>query len=83
MAGIAIGRYRNAHRAPSKKQKKHYSGKKKRHTCKAQLVMQTGSRRLLVTTFGKGKIHDFALFKKSRLPLQPETCCLGDSGYRR
>lgn len=44
--------------------------------------MQTGSRRLLVTTFGKGKIHDFALFKKSRLPLQPETCCLGDSGYK-
>jgi len=44
--------------------------------------VQTGSHRLLATAFAKGKMHDFALFKSSRLPLQPQTCCLGDSGYK-
>ena len=44
--------------------------------------MQTGSRRLLATAFAKGKMHDFALFKSSRLPLQENTCCTGDSGYK-
>ena len=37
---------------------------------------------MLATAFGKGRMHDFALFKKSRLPLQKFTCCTGDSGYQ-
>lgn len=44
--------------------------------------MQAGQRRVLATAFAKGKVHDFALFKTSRLPLQPATCCTGDSGYK-
>jgi len=37
---------------------------------------------LLATSFGTGKTHDFALFQASRLPLQAQTCCTGDSGYQ-
>ncbi len=37
---------------------------------------------MLATAFAKGKMHDFALFKASRLPLHKDTCCTGDSGYQ-
>jgi IS5 family transposase len=44
--------------------------------------VRTGDKRLLATAFAKGKTHDFALFKQSRLPLAPQQCCLADSGYQ-
>ncbi len=65
-----------------KKQKRHYSGKKKRHTRKAQVIVRKSDRRLMATAFSNGKTHDFSLFKQSRLPLLKTTCCLGDSGYK-
>ena len=43
--------------------------------------MKKAARRILATAFGKGRMHDFALFKQSQLPLQEETECLCDSGY--
>ena len=65
-----------------KKQRRAYIGKKKRNTRKAQLLVRAEDKRLICTDFGLGKTHDFALFKKSRLPLLKTTCCLADSGYR-
>ena len=44
--------------------------------------MQKGNKRILATAFWAGKTHDFTLFKASALPLQQDTCCLGDSGYQ-
>ena len=44
--------------------------------------MRKHDKRLLCTAFAKGKTHDFALFKDSRLPLLPTTLCLADSGYK-
>ena len=68
-------------RAPEKKQRRSYSGKKKHHTQKAQVVADPKTKRVLVTNFSEGKKHDFKLFQESRLPLLPQTECLADSGY--
>lgn len=38
--------------------------------------------RFLCTAFGKGRQHDFALFKKSKIRLTPAVMLLGDSGYQ-
>jgi len=64
-----------------KKQKQAYSGKKKRHTQKAQIVADPKTGRILATAFGAGKLHDFKLFVKSHLAPGPQTECLADSGY--
>ena len=67
--------------ASPKKQKRSYSGKKKRHTQKAQVLIERASGRILATAFCSGRVHDFALFKQSRTALVPQTECLADSGY--
>ncbi len=68
--------------APEKKQRGHYSGKKKRHTQKAQILIEKASGRILATAFAAGKVHDFLLFKQSRVAVLKETDCLADSGYQ-
>ena len=67
---------------PKKKQRKHYSGKKRRHTQKAQVVANLKSKQIMATAFSKGSTHDFQLFKTSRsLPLAT-TQIIADSGYQ-
>jgi len=52
----------------SKRQTKHYSGKKKRHT-KKNLVVTTEKKKILILTPTKaGKQHDMQMLKKSDLP---------------
>ncbi len=48
-----------------KKQRRYYSGKKKRHTQKTQ-VIATSTGNILAVTIDKGRTHDFNLFKKSK-----------------
>ena len=67
--------------ASPKKQRRSYSGKKKRHTQKAQLVADQKTWMILATAFSAGRMHDFKLFKRSRTALGPQTRCLADSGY--
>lgn len=67
---------------PKKKQRKYYSGKKKRHTLKAQVVVDQGTGQIICTAFDKGRVHDFRLFKQFRLPMLPEQLCLADKGYQ-
>jgi hypothetical protein len=55
-----------------KKQKNYYSGKKKRHTMKSQIVVDKKNQKIICTSFGKGREHDFKLFKESRICLHPE-----------
>ena len=59
-----------------------YSGKKKRHTQKTQIVADKSSRKILCTAFDKGRRHDFKLFKDSSVYLKKETKCLVDTGYQ-
>ena len=73
---------RISHREAKKKQKRYYSGKKKKHTIKAQLIIRRGKRKVLKTNFCEGKKHDFKLFKESRVPLKKETKAQADTGYQ-
>ena len=65
-----------------KKQKKHYSGKKKRHTQKAQVAADLKSKQILATDLATGSTHDFQLFKESRSLPTPTIAILADSGYQ-
>ena len=65
-----------------KKQRTYYSGKKKRHTLKAQVVVNQANGQIICTAFGKGQEHDFHLFKLNDIPLLPEQLCLADKGYQ-
>src|SRR5258705_2044571 len=65
-----------------KKQRRYYSGKKKRHTLKTQLVVEKSTRRILCIAHEKGRRHDFRLFKRSKVRLHPETKAVVDSGYQ-
>jgi hypothetical protein len=67
---------------PKKKQKRYYSGKKKYHTLKTQLVINQETREIICTAFEPGHCHDFNLFKKSKIHFHPETNSLQDSGYQ-
>ena len=40
------------------------------------------TKRIVATAFAPGKVHDFALFKRSRPAPAEGTGCLGDSGYQ-
>ena len=64
------------------KQRRYYSGKKKRHTYKAQIVADKKTGRIIATAFAEGKMQDFALFKQSRTVFSQTTLCLADSGYQ-
>ncbi len=67
---------------PKKGQKRFYSGKKKRHTLKTQLVVDPKTQAVICTTFAALKEHDFHLFKRSKVKLKQETKCLADRGYQ-
>ena len=56
-----------------------YSGKKRRHTLKAQIVTSEG--KILCTNFSPGSVHDFKLFKLSGLPFRKDTLVIADTGY--
>jgi IS5 family transposase len=67
---------------PKKKQKQYYSGKKKRHTLKSQ-ILTTLEGKILSIKIDKGRIHDFKLFKKSKAAKKiKNNKVLADSGYQ-
>ncbi|MDR2666968.1 MAG: IS5 family transposase [Holosporales bacterium] len=67
---------------PKKKQKQYYSGKKKRHTIKSQVVVDKSSKTIICTNFSNGKRHNFRLFKESKVRFQREIKVLADTGYQ-
>ena len=54
---------------------------KKTHTVKTQLVVDEQTLEILKIDCAKGRVHDFSLFKRSRIRLHPETEILADLGY--
>lgn len=46
------------------------------------MVVNQATGQIICTAFGKGRVHDFRLFKLHRLPLLPEQLCLSDKGYQ-
>jgi transposase len=69
-------------RAPKKKQKDFYSGKKKQHTLKAQVVVARAEKRIICVHTSQGKRHDYQLFKDSAVRVKPQTELVMDSGYQ-
>jgi hypothetical protein len=76
---------------PSTKQRRHDSGKKKRHTIKHQVVVVRkrkrgrGKRKVRVAAVGKaapGETHDKKMYDRSRLELPDGVRGTGDSGYQ-
>ena len=82
MGSGAGGCHGNSGGTPKKGQRKQYSGKKKRHTLKSQLILHPKSHTILATAFAPGKVHDFELFTRSGVEFSEKTCCLADSGYQ-
>ena len=66
---------------PTKEQKKSYSGKKKRHTIKTEIVMEDSGKIVSVSKSHKGRIHDFKI-RKAEKPLPINPIKLADSGYQ-
>jgi hypothetical protein len=64
------------------KQKQFYSGKKKKHTLKTQIVVDKKTKQVICTAFSNGKRHDFRLFKESRTKIHPEVKVITDTGYQ-
>lgn len=67
---------------PVKKQRQWYSGKKKRHTIKAQLIVCLKTLQILLVVCDKGRTHDFKLLKRCRLKIVNRIKKYGDSGYQ-
>lgn len=67
---------------PQRGQRQFYSGKKKRHTLKCQVIIDQHTGEVICLSFGKGRQHDFKLFQASGVHLHPETESLQDKGYQ-
>lgn len=67
---------------PKRKQRHFYSGKKKRHTLKLQVVMDQATGKIICLHCGPGRRHDFALFTASGCRFHPDTDSIQDSGYQ-
>ncbi|MBD1896252.1 transposase family protein [Coleofasciculus sp. FACHB-129] len=63
-----------------KKQKSSKTAKKQ-HTLKSQVVVQANGK-IICTAHGKGREHDFRIFKNSKVRLRKDIECLGDKGYQ-
>lgn len=67
---------------PQQRQRQFYSGKKKRHTLKCQVLIDASTAAVICLFFGKGTQHDFKLFQASGVHLHPDTESLQDKGYQ-
>lgn len=60
----------------------YYSGKKKKHTIKIQIIIDTKTLEIVSIAFDAGSVHDFNLFKKTTQELNKLIAFLADSGYQ-
>ncbi|WP_338422002.1 IS5 family transposase [Nostoc flagelliforme] len=67
---------------PSRNQKKFFSGKQGEHTLKTQVVIHQKSTAIICLGHGKGRIHDFKLFKNSGIKFGELLKVIADKGYQ-
>ena len=66
-----------------KKQKPRYSGKKKRHRIKTQIVTNRKTNEIIAIAQAEGSVHDFRLYKESiGSQVADDIKIQGDSGYQ-
>ena len=63
-------------------QREYYSGKKKKHTIKIQIIMDEITKKIVGVAFDKGSVHDFKLFKNTTTDLDKLIAFLADNGYQ-
>lgn len=66
----------------SELQTSYYSGKKKKHTIKIQLIIDKKTKEIVSIAFDAGSVHDFQIFKNTTKNLNELTNFLADSGYQ-
>ena len=66
---------------PSRKQQIWYSGKKKRHTIKTEIVITENGRIVSVSKPAPGRVHDFEIRRRGP-PLPTSSHIYADSGYQ-
>jgi len=66
---------------PKRKQKKYYSGKKKRHTLKNQIVVDPQGKILSVSKSNPGSTHDKTLYDKTTIYTDKKSKQIADLGY--
>ena len=49
---------------------------------KSQVVIDQANGKIICTAHGKGREHDFRIFKNSKVKLKENIECLGDKGYQ-
>lgn len=67
---------------PRKTETLRYSGKHKKHTLKSQIVVDLNTKLIVCIAYGKGKQHDFKIWKRSRTKGLSSIKYLGDKGYQ-
>ncbi|MBD2447203.1 IS5 family transposase [Nostoc sp. FACHB-152] len=67
---------------PKRGQKKFFSGKTGEHTLKTQLVIHQKTSQIICLGHGKGRIHDFRLFKTSGVRFCELLKVIADKGYQ-
>jgi len=65
----------------SKDRKKTYSGKKKAHTIKTEIVIEENEKIISISKSHKGRTHDFRIRKEEKI-LPPSAIKYVDSGYQ-
>ena len=67
---------------PKRRQRAYYSGKKRGHTIKVQLVVCLTTLQIYSVICSKGRVHDFRILKESKLRISSEIKKLADLGYQ-
>ena len=67
---------------PKKHQKRFYSGKQGEHTLKTQVVFGQKTGKIICLAHEKGRIHDFKLFKNSKVKFHKLLKVIADKGYQ-
>ena len=67
---------------PSKHQKRFYSGKQGEHTLKTQAILGQKTLKIMCLGHGKGRTHDFRLFKNTGVKFHKSVKVIADKGYQ-
>lgn len=67
---------------PQKKQRRFYSGKRKRHTIKSEVLIDRHTGHILATANAPGRCHDLRLRREGGSRLPPEVHARVDLGYQ-
>ncbi|WP_342223587.1 transposase family protein [Spiroplasma endosymbiont of Asaphidion curtum] len=59
-----------------------FSGKKRQHSLKSQIIIDLFNNKIISVDFCYGSIHDYKLFLKSNTLINPKLELIADSGYQ-